>query len=90
MKVCNLWLLKVSKTCFFFLSDSDGDNELSLNPDRSPYKDHVSVPLFLQRKSAFSWEEIAKILLRKYDKERMPLSQPINVSNNVPPLLDHS
>ena len=65
MKVYDLWLLNDSKTCLFFLSDSDGDNE-------------------------FSWEEIAKILLRKYDKKQVCLSQPMNVSNNVSFLLDHS
>ena len=48
---------------FFFLSDSDGDNELSLNPDGRPCKDDVLVLVFLRPKSAFSWEEIAKILL---------------------------
>ena len=89
-KVYDLWLLNDSKTCLFFLSDSDGDNELPLNPDRRPYKDDLSVPVFLRRKSAFSWEEIAKILLRKYDKEQVCLTQPINVSNNVSFLLDNS
>ena len=90
MKVYNLWLLNDSETCLLFLSGSDGDDELPLNPDRRPYKDDVSVPVFLRRKSAFSCEEIAKILLRKYYKEQMCLSQPINVSNNVSFLLDHS
>ena len=90
MKVYDLWQLNDSKTCLFFLSDSDGDDELPLNPDGRPYKDDVSVPVFLRRKSAFSWEEIAKILLRKYDKEQVCLSQPINVGNNVSFLLDHS
>ena len=89
MKVYDLWLLNDSNICLFFLSDSDGDSELPLNPDGRPYKDDVSVPVFLRRKSAFIWEEIAKILLRKYDKERVCLSQPINVSNNVSFLLDH-
>ena len=65
MKVYDLWLLNDSKTCLFFLSDSNGDNELPLNQDGRPYKDDVSVPVFLRRKSAFSWEKIAKILLRK-------------------------
>ena len=46
--------------------------------------------VFLRRKSAFSWEEIAKIVIRKYDKEQVCLSQPIYVSNNVSFLLDHS
>ena len=50
----------------------------------------MSVPVFLRRKSAFSWEEIAKILLRKYDKEQVCLSHPINVGNNVLFLLNHS
>ena len=85
-----MWLLNDSKTCLFFLSDGDGDSELPLNPDRRPCKDDLSVPVFLRRKSAFSWEEIAKILLRKYDKEQVCLSQSINVSNNVSFLLDHS
>ena len=89
MKVYDLWLLNDSKTCLFFLSDSDGDDELPLDPDGRLYKDNVSVPFFLRRKSAFSWEEIAKIVLRKYDKEQVCLSQPINVSNNVSFLLDH-
>ena len=75
---------------FFFLSGSDGDDELPLNPDGRPYKDDVSVPVFIRCKSAFSWEEIAKILLRKYDKEQVCLSQPINVGNNVLFQLDHS
>ena len=61
-----------------------GHDELPLNPDRRPYKDDVSVPVLLQCKSAFSWEEIAKFLLRKYDKEQE------QVSNNVLFLLDHS
>ena len=61
MKVFDLWLLNDSKACLFFLSDSDGEDELPLNPDGRPYRDDVSV--FLRRKSAFSWEEIAKILL---------------------------
>ena len=64
---------------FFFLSGSDGDDELPLNPDGRPCKDDVSVPVFIRCKSAFSWEEIAKILLRKYDKEQVCLSHPINV-----------
>ena len=85
-----MWLLNESKTCLFFLSDSDGENELPLNPDGRPCKDDVSVPVFLQRKSVFNREEIAKILLRKYDKEQVCLSQPMNVSNNVSFLLDHS
>ena len=83
MKVNDLWLLNDSKTCRFFLSNSDGDDELPLNPDARPYKDDVSAAVFLRRKSAFSWKEIAKILLRKYDKEQVCLSQPMNVSNNV-------
>ena len=37
-----------------------------------------------------SWEEIAKILLRKYSKDQVCLSQSINVSNNVLFLLDNS
>ena len=78
MTVCNLWLLKDSKTCLFFLSDSDGRFELPLNPNGRPYKDDVLVPVFLRCKSAFSWEEIAKILLRQFDKEQVCLSQPIN------------
>ena len=90
MKVHDLWLLNDSKTDLLFLSDSDGDDELPLNSDGKPYKDDVSIPVFLRRKSAFSWEEIAKILLRKYDKEQVCLSQSINVSNNVSFLLDHS
>ena len=90
MKVYNLWLLNDLKTCLFFLSDSDGDDELSLNPDGRPYKNDVSVPVFLRIKSAFSWEEITKILLRKYDKEQVCLSQRIIVSNNISFLLDHS
>ena len=44
------------KDVSFFLSDSDGDDDLPLNPDGRPYKDGVSVPVFLRRKSAFSWE----------------------------------
>ena len=71
MKVYDLWLLNDSKTCLFFLSESDGDNEFPLNPDGGPYKDDVSVPVFLRRKSAFSGEEIAKIVLRKYGKEQV-------------------
>ena len=90
MKVYNLWLLNDLKTCLFFLSDIDGDDELSLNPDGRPYKNDVSVPVFLRIKSAFSWEEITKILLRKYDKEQVCLSQRIIVSNNISFLLDHS
>ena len=90
MKVYDLWLLNDSKTCLFFLSHSNGDNELPLNPDGRPYKDDVSVPVFLQHKSAFSWEEIAKILLKKFSKEEVCLSQPINVSSNVSFLLDYS
>ena len=90
MKVYDLWLLNYSKTCPFFLSDCDGNSELPLNPDGRPYKDDVSVSVFLRRKTAFSWEEIAKILLRKYDKEQVCLSQSVNVSNNVWVLLDHS
>ena len=86
MTVCNLRLLNDSKTCLFCLSDSDGDGELPLNPDGRPFKNHVSMTLFLRRKSAFSWEEIAKIVIRKYDKEQVCLSQPIYVSF----LLDHS
>ena len=69
MKVHDLWLLNDSKTDLLFLSDSDGDDELPLNSDGRPYKDDVSIPVFLRRKSVFSWEEIAKILLRKYDKD---------------------
>ena len=53
----------------FFLNDSDGNDKLLLNPNGRPYKDDVSVSVFLRRKTAFSWEEIAKILLRKYDKD---------------------
>ena len=90
VKVYDLWLLNDSKTCLFFLTDSDDDDELPLNPDGRPYKDDNLGPAFLRRKSAFSWEEIAKILLRKYDKEPVCLSQSINVSNNVSFLLDHS
>ena len=90
MKVYNLWLLNDSKSCLFFLSDSDGNDELPQNSDGKPQKDDVSVPVFLQRKSAFSWEQIAKILLRTYDKEQVYLSQRINISNNVSFLLDHS
>ena len=90
MTVCNLWLLNDSKTCLFCLSDSDGDDKLPLNPDGRPFIDHVSITLFLRRKSGFSWEEIAKIVIRKYDKEQVCLSQPIHVSNNVSFLLDHS
>ena len=74
----------------FFLNGSDGNDELLLNADGRPYKDDVSVSVFLRHKTAFSWEEIAKILLRKYDKEPVCLSQSINVSNNVSFLLDHS
>ena len=74
----------------FFLNDGDGNDKLLLNPDGRPYKDDLSVSVFLRRKTAFSWEEIAKILLRKYDKEQVCLSQSINVSNNVSFLLDHS
>ena len=62
----------------------DGHDELLLNPDGRPYKDDVSVPVLLRRKSAFSREEIAKFLLRKYDKEQE------QISNNVSFLLDHS
>ena len=83
-----MWLLNDSKTCLFFLSDSDGDDELPLNLDGRSYKDDVSV--FLRRKSALAWEEITKTLLRKYYKEQVCLSQPINVSNNFLFLLDHS
>ena len=90
MTVCNLWLLNDSKTCLFCLSGSGDDDELALNPDRRPFKDHVSMTVFLRRKSAFSWEEIAKIVIRKNDKEQVCLSQPIYVSNNVSFLLDHS
>ena len=90
MTVCNLWLLNDSKTCLFCLRGSSDDDELALNPDRRPFKDHVSMTVFLRRKSAFSWEEIAKIVIRKYDKEQVCLSQPIYVSNNVSFLLDHS
>ena len=32
----------------FFLSDSDGDGELPLNPDGRPKKDDVSEPVFLR------------------------------------------
>ena len=74
----------------FFLNGSDGNNELLLNADGRPYKDDVSVSVFLRHKTAFSWEEIAKILLRKYDKEQVCLSQPINVGNKVLLLLNHS
>ena len=74
----------------FFLNDSDGNDKLLLNADGRPYKDDVSVLVFLRHKTAFSWEEIAKIMLRKYDKEQVCLSQSINVSNNVSFLLDHS
>ena len=73
----------------FFLNDSDGNDKLLLNPDGRPYKDDVSVSVFLRRKTAFSWEEIAKILLRKYVRSKC-LSQSINVSNNVSFLPDHS
>ena len=90
MTVCNLWLLNDSKTCLFCLSGSSDDDELALNPDRRPFKDHVSMTVFLRRKSVFSWEEIAKIVIRKNDKEQVCLSQPIYVSNNVSFLLDHS
>ena len=90
MTVCNLWLLNDSKTCLFCLRGSSDDDELALNPDRRPFKDHVSMTVFLRRKSAFSWEEIAKIVIRKNDKEQVCLSQPIYVSNNVSFLLDHS
>ena len=90
VKVYDLWLLNDSKTCLFFLTDSDDDDELPLNPDGRPYKDDNIGPAFLRRKSAFSWEEIAKILLREYDKEQVCLSQPIDFSNNVSLLLDHS
>ena len=78
------------KDVSFFLNDSYGNDKLLLNPDGKPYKDDVSVLVFLRRKTAFGWEEIAKILLRKYDKEQVCLSQSINVSNNVSLLLDHS
>ena len=81
---------KSLKDVSFFLNDSDDNDKLLLNADGRPYKDDVSVLVFLQRKTAFSWEEIAKILLRKYDKEQVCLSQSINVSNNVSFLLDHS
>ena len=74
----------------FFLNDSDGNDKLVLSPDGRPYKDDVLVSVLLRRKTAFSWEEIAKILLRKYDKEQVCLSQSINVSNNVSFLPDHS
>ena len=90
MTVCNLWLLNDSKTCLFRLSGSGDNDELALNPDGRPFKDHVSMTVFLRRKSAFSWEEITKIVIRKYDKEQVCLSQPIYVSNNVSFLLDHS
>ena len=63
MKVYDLSLLKDSKTCPFFLSDSHDDDQLPLNRDGRQYKDDLSVTVFLRRKSAFSWEEIAKILL---------------------------
>ena len=52
-KVYDLWLLNDSKTCLFFLSDSDGGDVLPLNPDGRPYKDEVSVPVFLRRKCVF-------------------------------------
>ena len=74
----------------FFLNDSDGNDKLLLSPDGRPYKDDVLVSVFLRCKTAFSWEEIAKILLRKYDKVQVCLSQSINVSNNVSFLPDHS
>ena len=69
MKVYDLWLLNDSKTCLFFLSDCDGNSELPLNPDGRPYKDDVSVSVFLRRTSGFSCED--KILLRKYNKEQV-------------------
>ena len=81
---------KSLKDVSFFLNDSDGNDKLLLNADGRPYKDDVSVLVFLRHKTAFSWEEIAKIMLRKYDKEQVCLSQSINVSNNVSFLLDHS
>ena len=84
MTVCNLWKLNDSKTCLFCLCDCGDDDELPLSYC------HVSMTVFLRRKSAFSWEEIAKIVIRKYDKEQVCLSQPIYVSNNVSFLLDHS
>ena len=36
------WATKRLKDMSFLLSDSDGDDELPLNPDRRPYKDDVS------------------------------------------------
>ena len=81
---------KSLKDVSFFLNDSDGNDKLLLNADGRPYKDDVSVLVFLRHKTAFSWEEIVKIMLRKYDKEQVCLSQSINVSNNVSFLLDHS
>ena len=75
---------------FIWFCNSLFEGLISQWSNNRPYKDDVSVPVFLRRKSAFSCKEIAKILLRKYYKEQMCLSQPINVSNNVSFLLDHS
>ena len=60
MTVCDLWLLNDSKPCLSFINDSDGHDELPRNPDGRPYKDDVSVPVFLRRKSAFSWKRLLK------------------------------
>lgn len=61
-----------------------------MQPTGIPYKGDASVPVFSWIKTAYSGQNLVKLLLKSYDPEYMCVSQPVNVENNVSFLVDCS
>lgn len=80
----------ICKSFFFFNSDSESDGCETICPSGVPYKGDVTTPVFSWSKSAFSSQDIVKILLASYEPEYLCVSPPVNVENNASFLVDCS
>ena len=68
----------------------DEQENCDLYPQSALYNDDALTPVFSWKKDAYTREELVRILLEDHETERLCISQPINIQNNVTFLIDNA
>ncbi len=61
-----------------------------MDPVGTPYNGDALTPVFAWQASAFSWQEIIRILAYEHQPEKLCVQPPVNISNNVSFLIDNA
>ena len=67
----------------------DEQENCDLYPQSALYNDDALTPVFSWKRDAYTREELVRILLEDHETERLCISQPINIQNNVTFLIDN-